>query len=117
MAVGSALVLAVLFLLDPLEGAATASWLLATARFVVAVAAIFFGYRAVTDYDEADGRKLHEVALRSPIGAGMALISRAIVLVAMAIIFASVSQAQTIPSQAPQHLPVLKQSRLSIGQL
>lgn len=117
MAVGSAIVLATLFFLDPLEGAATASWLLASARFVVAVAMVFFGYRAVTDYDEADGKTLHAIAKNAPVGAGLALVSRALVIIAMAILFHSVSQAQPLPPQAYQHLPTLKQSRLSIGQL
>ena len=108
MAVGSLVVLIALFALDPLDGAATASWLLATARFVVAVALVFFGYRAVTDYKDADGQMLHSVAKAEPTGAGLALISRALIILAMAILFHSVSQAQELPPQAYQHLPTLK---------
>lgn len=117
MAVGSAVVLATLFVLDPLNGAATASWLLAISRFVVAVALVFFGFRAVSDYEEADGKQLHKVAAPHPIGAGLSLVYRGLVIIAMAVIFSAVANAQPLPSQAYQHIPTLKQSRLSIGQL
>lgn len=114
MALGSLLVLSALFLLDPLEGAQTASWMLGTSRFVVAVAMVFFGYRAVTDYDEADGRSLHASASQSPTGAGLALVSRGLIIIAMAILYHSVSVAQTIPAQAPQHLPTLRSVQMRV---
>jgi len=108
MFVGMALVLTALFVLDPLGGAATSSWLLASVRFVVGVTMVFFGYRAVTDYDEADGKELHKIAKTSPLGAGLAIIARALVFIAMALVFMSVSQAGELPAQAYQHLPTLK---------
>lgn len=108
MVVGGMLVLLALFLLDPLDGAATASWMLASAKFVLYVSLVFMGYRAVTDYKEADGQDLHKVARTSAAGAGLALVARSIVFIAMALIVSSAAQAQTLPSQAPQHLPALK---------
>lgn len=115
MALGCALVLAALLFTDPLGGAATAGWLVGTARFVFGVALVFFGFRAVSDYPEADGQSLHQVALQSPHGAGLALVYRGLALVAMAIVFATVAGAASaqdvrtyIPAQAPQHLPTLK---------
>jgi hypothetical protein len=115
MALGCALVLAALLFTDPLGGAATAGWLLGTARFVFGVALVFFGFRAVSDYDEADGQELHDLARHAPVGAGLALVYRGLVMIAMAIVFATVAghaSAQDvrsyIPAQAPQHLPTLK---------
>jgi hypothetical protein len=115
MALGSALALTALFLTDPLGGNVTLGWLLGAARFVFGVALVFFGFRAVSDYDEADGQELHELARHAPVGAGLALVYRGLVMVAMAIVFATVAGnagaqdvRSTIPAQAPQHLPTLK---------
>lgn len=115
MALGSALALAALYLADPLGGAVTSSWLIGSARFVFGVALVFFGFRALSDYPEADGQKLHRAAMLEPTGAGLALIYRGLVFVALAIIFATVAgnaNAQDvrtyIPAQAPQHLPTLR---------
>jgi hypothetical protein len=116
MAVGSAAVLVALLLTDPLSGVVTANWILNTARFVFAVSMAFFGYRAVTDYPEADGQMLHTIAGRSPVGAGLALVARALVIIAMALLFNAVAEAQTLPTNAYQHMSALKLSRLSIGQ-
>lgn len=114
MALGSALALGALYLSDPLGGAVTSSWLIGSARFVFGVALVFFGFRALSDYPEADGQKLHRAAMLEPTGAGLALIYRGLVFVALAIIFATVAgnanaqDARTyIPAQAPQHLPTL----------
>jgi len=116
MAIGSALVLAALFLTDPLGGSMTVDWMLRSARFVMGVALVFYGYRAVTDYPEADGRDLHIAAGGQPTGAGLALVARSLTYVAMAIIFMAVASdagAQSvrtyIPAQAPQHLPLMAQ--------
>lgn len=119
MALGSALALAALYLADPLGGAVTSSWLIGSARFVFGVALVFFGFRALSDYPEADGQKLHQVAAPDPVGAGLALVYRGLCFVALAIIFSAVAgnaNAQDvrsyIPAQAPQHLPTLKTLQL-----
>lgn len=112
-----AAVLVGLFLTDPLGGSVTASWLLGAARFVVGVGLIFTGWKALSDYKDgvADGEALHLAASKSPIGAGLALVYRGLVFVALAIVFwavagnANAQDVRTyIPAQAPQHLPTLK---------
>lgn len=112
-----AAVLVLLFLTDGLGGAAAAGWLIASARFVVGVAMIFSGWKALSDYRDnaADGEMLHLAASQSPVGAGLALVYRGLIYVALAIVFATVAgnaRAQDvhtyIPAQAPQHLPMLK---------
>jgi len=115
MALGSALALAALYLSDPLGGAVTSGWLIGSARFVFGVALVYFGFRALSDYPEADGQMLHQIAKMAPVGAGLALVYRGLVFVALAMVFAAVAgnasaqDARTyIPAQAPQHLPALK---------
>jgi hypothetical protein len=112
-----AAVLVLLFLTDGLGGAAAGSWLIACARFVVGVALIWSGWRAVSDYrgDVADGEMLHLAASQSPTGAGLALVYRGLVFVALSIVFFTVAggagaqDVRTfIPAQAPLHLPTLK---------
>lgn len=110
MALGSALVLAALFVTDPLGGSVTAAWLLQSARFVVLVALVFFGLRALADYPEADGRDLHRMAQQTATGAGLALVYRGLTLVAMALLALAVAGnagAQPVPANAPRHLPTL----------
>lgn len=87
---GMALATGLMLYADPLDGARTFEWLISTSRFVFGVACIFFGYRALADYPEADGQDLHKVASQSPEGAGQALVHRGLVLVAMAIVFLAV---------------------------
>ena len=107
-----AAVLVGLFLTDPLGGSVTGAWLLGAARFVVGVGLVFTGWKALADYKAADGEALHLVASQSPTGAGLALVYRGLVFVALAIIFwavagnASAQDVRTyMPAQAPQHLP------------
>ena len=69
-------VLTGLFMTDPLGGSVTGAWLLNAARFVVGVGLVFTGWKALADYDEADGQSLHQVASQSPTGAGLALVYR-----------------------------------------
>lgn len=114
-----AAVLVGLFLTDPLGGSVTGAWLLGAARFVVGVGLVFTGWKALADYKAADGEALHLVASQSPTGAGLALVYRGLMFVALAIIFwtvagnASAQDARTyIPAQAPQHLPTLKALQL-----
>lgn len=114
-----AAVLVGLFLTDPLGGSVTGAWLLGAARFVVGVGLVFTGWKALADYKAADGEALHLVASRSPTGAGLALVYRGLVFVALAILFwavagnASAQDVRTyIPVQAPQHLPTLKALQL-----
>lgn len=106
-----AAVLAGLVLTDPLGGSVTAAWLLSAARFVVGVGLLYTGWKALADYPEADGRRLHDAASETPTGAGLALVYRGLVFVALAIVFHTVAGAQDvrsyIPAQAPQHLPTL----------
>lgn len=106
-----AAVLVGLFLTDPLGGSVTGAWLLGAARFVVGVGLIFTGWKALADYPAANGETLHLVAGGSPTGAGLALVYRGLVFVALALVFATVASAQDarshIPAQAPQHLPTL----------
>jgi hypothetical protein len=86
-------------------------WGVGATLFFLGLAAAFYGYRAVTDYPEADGRELHKVAGKEPTGAGLALVARALTLIAMALLVTALFKpvyAAGIPAQAYQHLPQLQ---------
>ena len=85
-------------------------WAVGASRYFFGVAAVFYGYRALSDYPEADGRELHKIAAPDPVGAGLALVARSLTLIAMAMIASAMFKpvyAATIPAQAYQHLPQL----------
>ena len=112
--IGCSLALVASFFTDPLGGAATAVWLINAARFFLGLAAVFYGFRALSDYPEADGQALHKVAAKEPVGAGLALVYRGLCFIALALVFAAVAGnanaanvRTTIPANAPQYLPTL----------
>lgn len=96
---------------DPFGGAGVGTWFLFAGRFFFGVAAIFFAYRALHDYPEADGRTASAEALKGNIGAAGILINRGLVFIALALLFSAVAQAQDvrtyIPASAKQHVPEL----------
>lgn len=116
LAGGSLAGLITMLVWDPLSGDLTKDWLVRAVRYFMAVAMVFYGYRALHDYPEADGQSLHARAKETPSGAGMAIIGRAVTLLAMAIIAAAMVggplYAATIPAQAHQYLPILKDMRV-----
>lgn len=107
---GTALALSAMFMRDAFDGALALDWLTRASRFVIGVGLVFWGFRAVSDYKEADGEDLHRIARGSAHGAGLALVYRGLVFLALAVVFHSVASAQTVPANAHQHLPTLKRA-------
>lgn len=115
MFIGSLVVLAALFFTDPLGGVGSVVWLVNAARFVLGVGALYLGLRALHDFAGASGEHLFGKASETPEGAGLALISKALWGVALALIWMAVAtparaqDARTfVPPQAMQYLPMLK---------
>lgn len=75
---------------------------------VWAVAAAHWGRKALTDYPEADQRRLFAKASESATGAGLALIALAIVFVGLLLVFAPRAHADTLPSGFATYGPMLK---------
>lgn len=104
---GGTLIAAGLSLLsDPDRGLATALGGLALLQGIWAVAAAHVGRKTLTDYPEADMRTLFARAGEHPIGAGLALVALAIMLLALTLVFAPRAQAQ-VPAGFYTYGPVL----------
>lgn len=71
---------------------------LAIIQGIWAVTAAHMGRKALTDYPEADQRRLFAKAGESPVGAGLALIALAIVFVGLLLVFAPRAYADTLPA-------------------
>lgn len=97
---GGALIAAALsFYTDPdAHGLSTLLGGLAIIQGVWAVAAAHWGRKALTDYPEADQRRLFAKAAESSVGAGLALIALAIVFVGLLLVFAPRAHADTLPA-------------------
>lgn len=97
------------FYTDPdANGLSTLLGGLAIAQGVWAVAASHWARKALTDYPEADQRRLFAKATESPTGAGLALIALAIVFVGMLLVFAPRAHADTLPAGFATYGPILK---------
>jgi hypothetical protein len=96
---GGAIIAAALsFYSDPdANGLSTILGGLAIVQGLWAVAAAHLGRKALTDYPEADQRRLFTKAGESPVGAGLALIALAIVFVGLLLVFAPRAHADTLP--------------------
>lgn len=75
---------------------------------VWAVAASHWARKALTDYPEADQRRLFAKAAEDPVGAGLALIALAIVFVGLLLVFAPRAHADTLPAGFATYGPILK---------
>lgn len=97
---GGAIIAAALsYFTDPdAHGLSTLLGGLAIIQGVWAVAAAHWGRKALTDYPEADQRRLFAKASESPTGAGLALIALAIVFVGLLLVFAPRANADTLPA-------------------
>jgi len=96
------------FYSDPDSGLSTLLGGLAIAQGVWAVAAAHLGRKALTDYPEADQRRLFAKAAEDSVGAGLALIALAIVFVGLLLVFAPRAHADTLPAGFATYGPVLK---------
>ena len=96
------------FYSDPDSGLSTLLGGLAIAQGVWAVAAAHLGRKALTDYPEADQRRLFAKAAEDPVGAGLALIALAIVFVGLLLVFSPRAHADTLPAGFATHGPILK---------
>lgn len=107
---GGALIAAALsFFTDPdAHGLSTLLGGLAIIQGVWAVAAAHWGRKALTDYPEADQRRLFAKAAESPTGAGLALIALAILFVGLLLVFAPRAHADTLPANFATYGPILK---------
>jgi hypothetical protein len=97
---GGAIIAAALsFYSDPdAHGMSTILGGLALIQGIWAVAAAHLGRKALTDYPEADQRRLFTKAGESPVGAGLALIALAIVFVGLLLVFAPRAHADPLPA-------------------
>ena len=77
---GSVAVLVALFATDPDKGLSTGMQLLSIASGMLTLIVVHWARKALFDYDEADMSELFAKAKESPTGAGLALVSLAIVL-------------------------------------
>lgn len=105
---GALLAAACSFYTDPDQGVSTALGGLAILQGIWAVAASHWARKALMDYPEADMRQLFGTAGQHPIGAGLALVALAIVLVGLLVVFAPRAHAGELPAGAVQYLPVLR---------
>ena len=81
---------------------------LALIQGVWAVAASHWARKALTDYPEADQRRLFAKAAEDPVGAGLALIALAIVFVGLLLVFSPRAHADTLPAGFATYEPILK---------
>jgi hypothetical protein len=93
---------------DPDHGFSTLLGGLAIAQGIWAVAASHLARKAVMDYPESDMRSLFGIARQSPVGAGLALIAIAIVLLGLLLVFSPRAHAGTLPDGFVKYGPVLK---------
>lgn len=107
---GGAIIAAALsFYTDPdAHGLSTLLGGLAIVQGVWAVAASHWARKALTDYPEADQRRLFAKAGEDPVGAGLALIALAIVFVGLLLVFAPRAHADTLPAGFNAYGPILK---------
>ena len=97
------------FYTDPdANGLSTLLGGLALVQGVWAVAASHWARKALTDYPEADQRRLFAKAAEDPVGAGLALIALAIVFVGLLLVFAPRAHADTLPAGFATYGPILK---------
>lgn len=93
---------------DPDSGLSTLLGGLAIVQGVWAVAAAHWGRKALTDYPEADMRRLFAKASEESTGAGLALIALAIMLVGLLLVFAPRAHADPLPAGFATYGPILK---------
>ena len=93
---------------DPDGGLSTLLGGLAIAQGVWAVAAAHLGRKALTDYPEADQRRLFAKAAETSVGAGLAIIALAITFVGLLTVFAPRAHADTLPAGFATYSPILK---------
>ncbi len=111
---GCALLLAALVATDPDSpwlqglpvGGPALAWLLMAARGLLVVALAHLSWRALHDYPEADGRDLYRLVLSGSMPAAVALISRAVIMAALLLVFSQTAGAQ-VPDKARPHLPTI----------
>ena len=106
--VGTLVATGLSFYSDPDSGLSTFLGGLAIVQGVWAVAASHWARKALTDYPEADQRRLFAKAAESPVGAGLALIALAILFVGLLLVFAPRAHADTLPPGFVQYGPILK---------
>lgn len=106
---GAIIAAALSYYTDPdANGSSTILGGLAIIQGIWAVTAAHLGRKALTDYPEADQRRLFTKAGESPVGAGLALIALAIVFVGLLLVFAPRAHAGTLPAGFHTYGPVLK---------
>ncbi len=104
---GSAAVLAALLATDPDKGIATGMIMLGFATPIIAIALAHLARKALFDYGSADMERLFREAIKSPVGAGLALIALAIILNGMLGLFGK-AHAENLPTKAAIYAPMLK---------
>lgn len=101
-----------LFWSDPDQGASTQMMLMGLASAILAVAGAHYAIKVLFDYPEADNKSLFALARQGSVGAGLALIARALVFVGLLMVFAPRAHAQDIPQNAITYLPMLRAEQM-----
>lgn len=104
--VGTLIVMLSLYLTDPDKGVSTVIWLVGASTGLVAVAMAHLVRKDLFDY--LDMKTLMEKAMLEPTGAGLVFVGVCIVIFGLLGVFGRTANAQEVPKQALQYLPVLK---------
>lgn len=104
--VGTLIVMLSLYLTDPDKGVSTVIWLVGASTGLVAVAMAHLVRKGLFDY--LDMKTLMEKAMLEPTGAGLVFVGVCIVIFGLLGVFGRTANAQEVPKQALQYLPVLK---------
>jgi hypothetical protein len=104
--VGTLIVMLALYLTDPDKGVSTVIWLVGGSTGLVAVAMTHLVRKGLFDY--LDMKTLMDKAMLEPTGAGLVFVGVCLVIFGLLGVFGRTANAQEVPKQALQYLPVLK---------
>jgi hypothetical protein len=96
-------------------GGPVVAWFLSVAKGLVVVALAHCSWKALHDYPEADGQRLYRQVAKGNTAAGLALVSRAVIIFALFWLFGGPANAtesaqhQAVPARALTYLPMLGQ--------
>jgi hypothetical protein len=108
---GSILALSYQYFTDPNGGALTAALVGQLVTPIIAVWFAFLSRKALFDY--LDVEELYNKAKESAVGAGLIYLGVAVVMFGLLGLFGNQLHAQTLPANAPQYLPLVKNEQIT----